>query len=75
MKTELSTIKRVPFDATNKKHREHAWKFIKTLTWEGDLRFELDEERWNNIPVMIQYKLIEYYTNMENEDGASTASC
>ena len=56
----------VDFDPANKQHRNDWLRFKLSGKWPDEYRFKLDP-MFNNVPVMMNHKLFEYYFN--NDKG------
>ena len=62
----MKTFNYVTFDPANKQHRNDWLKFKLTGKWPESYRFSLDP-MFNNVPVMMNHKLFEYY--FSNDKG------
>jgi hypothetical protein len=56
----------VAFDPHNKDHRRWYWEFMAYRGWgKCPVRFICTEEHGENLPVMIQKLVVDYYINKE----------
>lgn len=61
----INPVVLVNFDASNKKHRNDYYTFIKENTWAKSKTRYMLEHPFVDIPSMIQHKLLNYYLNRE----------
>jgi hypothetical protein len=63
----------VAFDPSNKDHRRWYWEFMAYRGWgKCPVRFICTEEHGENLPVMIQKMVVDYYINREFKPKAQS---